>query len=303
LATVLSTYDAIKNFPKVGVIPNLRFWLKLEEWRKRDLEIKNKIELKKQQVDKLPWRDCFDFEKVIIKSLIEKTDGYFKIQTYQEFLNRIQQPVFEQEIEQARRRAEETGITTDSDSVWGKYHRTTEYVWEKDHRGIWIQSERPHRRSDVFWSILDGNRYFFKNIRNDGSEYVPQDPCNHFFEGSPVHKRNNSIFKIRLKYLNEHKTHSANYENRGQYYYKNPKAYKQFLKQVEQKELVRKAEVKQTRKEVYDPVDGVYHYNVSLLKRNTNSRHYKAADDPDICNNYFYNEETGNYEILREDEL
>jgi hypothetical protein len=278
LDTVLETYPTFKNFPstepattKVGVIPNLLFWLKLEEWRQRDLEIKNKIEIKKQQVDKLPWKDCFDFEKHEIKKLIEKTDGYFKIETYQKYLDRIQQPVFEQEIEQARVKAVETAATI---------------------------------RDSVFWStVWDGGRYFFKNIRDDGSQYVH--PCDHFVERAHVHKRNNSIFKIRLKYLNEYKTHSANYENRGQYYYKDPKskAYRKFLKEVEQKGLTRKAEVKQTRKEVYDPADGVYHYNVSLLKRNTNSRHYKAADDPDICNNYFYNEETRDYEILREDEL
>ncbi len=268
MATVLSTYVAFKNFSKiepaitkVGVIPNLLFWLKLEEWRQRDLEIKEKIRIKKEEVDKLPWKDCSDSEKVAIKNLIDKTDGYYKIETYQKFVR---------EIENICRR-----------ELLYNPNPIPSIVWEKDHRGIWIQTERV-QKSNILWSSLDGDSYQFKNIDADGDEEI--ETCDHFVERAGIHKRNNTIFKIRCKFLKEYKTGKGNYENLGNYEYKNDEAKAQFLEEVEQKGLVRKAEPKKSTVEI-EALD--------------------LTNQEDIVepNNYFYNEETGDYEILREDEL
>jgi hypothetical protein len=103
-------------------------------------------------------------------------------------------------------------------------------------------------------------------------------------ERAAVHERNNTIFKIRNKFLKNYKTGRGNYENLGNYEYNNDKAKAQFLEEVEQKGLTRKAEPKKSTVEIeaLDPTS------------------QKDIVEP---NNYFYNEETDDYEILREDEL
>ena len=132
------------------------------------------------------------------------------------------------------------------------------------------------------WSSLDGDSYQFKNIDADGDEYI--ESCGHFVEWAGVHERNNTIFKIRGKCLSKNKTGRGNYENLGNYYYESDEARRQFLEECEQKGFARKAEPKKSTVEIkaLDPSS------------------QKHIVEP---HNYFYNEETGDYEILREDEL
>jgi hypothetical protein len=105
-----------------------------------------------------------------------------------------------------------------------------------------MQNERP----EVFWDRKKDGRHiepaqmFYCGEHNEKIKIIPAREILDDNYGKNK-KRNDTIFEIRCKYLNDYKTGRKNYENLGIYSYESPEAYRQFLEEVENLGLVRKA--------------------------------------------------------------
>lgn len=226
VAQLINNTRTTRTQTKIGVIPNPLFELKLEEWRNRDLQREREIEIMKQKVDRLP---CFDFEKAAIKRWIDKDKGYFKLETYVKYVQRIDR--FEKELRD---------------------------IWETN-----VMDPNPKGDPSVFWTKKDGNKPLFTERVKGDRIYKKIHSCNHYTEPQKIHDRNYAISDIRNQYDDTNREFrfikfvtGGSYENKGAWVYKNDEAEQNFLKEVEEKGIVvKKLERKQldtTTKKVFE---------------------------------------------------
>lgn len=94
----------------------------------------------------------------------------------------------------------------------------------------------------------DGDKTYYNDTDEDGEEC--SESYDHYIERAGVHKRNNTIFKIRCKFLREYKSGRGNYENLGTYFYKSGYHKELFLEIIQALGLVKKAEPKKSTVEI-----------------------------------------------------
>jgi hypothetical protein len=94
----------------------------------------------------------------------------------------------------------------------------------------------------------DGDKTYYNYTDEDGDDC--SESYDHFIERAAVHKRNNTIFKTRCKFLREYKTGRGNYENLGTYFYKSHYHKELFLEIIQALGLVKKAEPKKSTVEI-----------------------------------------------------
>ena len=124
--------------------------------------------------------------------------------------------------------------------------------WEKDRRGIWIQSQRVHK-SDIFWDRRKDGHHIkssqifcnkeYKKITIPAIEILDDDYGKN-------KERNDTIENIRDKFLRKKKTSRGNYENLGNYFYKSDYHKELFLEIIEALGLARKVERKKSTVEL-----------------------------------------------------
>jgi hypothetical protein len=127
-------------------------------------------------------------------------------------------------------------------------HGSSDLIWEKDHRGIWIQNQRV-QKSDVFWGRKkDGRHIEPKQIwytKTNKKRIIPTREILDDDYGKNK-ERNDIIENIRDKFLRGYKTGRGNYENLGTYFYKSRYHKELFLEIIQALGLVNKAEPKKS---------------------------------------------------------
>jgi hypothetical protein len=126
-----------------------------------------------------------------------------------------------------------------------------DYVWEntkvRSSSSARLYPELYYGRKDipVFWTKKDGDKRTFSERVKEGKVYRRiTHSCSHYTEPQKIHDRNFAIAEIRDKYLSKTKRGQKYYEKQANHFYENDEAYQAFLKEVEQKGHVRKAEKK-----------------------------------------------------------
>jgi hypothetical protein len=144
-----------------------------------------------------------------------------------------------------------TKYETEIVHIWDTQIERGSMIWQKD-KGIWKQRLKL-QKSEVFWDRnRDGLHVEPAQVwyTNDNEKRII--PSREILDDNygKNKKRNDTIEKIRDKYLRRYKTQRGNYENLGNYYYKSEHDKELFLKEVEELGLVRKAKRKKSTVEV-----------------------------------------------------
>ena len=198
-----------------GTIPQkiTKLDLFLEARRKLKQEQEEKVKKLCQELEQLS--DSIDKETV--KKWIRKTSGFYKLQTYIRFVSELEH----------------------------EHDRELGDIWEntkvKSYKRLYPEQYRDRKNIPVFWIYKDGHKKIFLERVRVGKVHrrIPRECNGHYTEPQEIHDRNYAIAVIRDKYLAKSKRGPKGYERQANYYYESPEAYRAFLREVEQKGLVR----------------------------------------------------------------